>query len=51
MTKPDIVWMPGRHSTKSFAWDDSAPGNFELERQRWHKLRNIAMAGLQTIEV
>jgi hypothetical protein len=37
--------------TKSFAWDDSVPGNFELERQRWHKLRNIAMSGLGNIEV
>jgi hypothetical protein len=38
-------------ATKSFAWDDGAAGNWELERQRWHKLRNIALVGLQTIEV
>jgi len=36
--------------TKSFSWDDSVPGNFELERKRWIKLRNIAMAGLSNLE-
>lgn len=35
---------------KSFAWDDGAPGDQQLERKRWIRLRNIAMAGLSNIE-
>lgn len=34
----------------SFRWDGSAPVDQQLERKRWIKLRNVAMAGLSNLE-
>lgn len=36
--------------TASFAWEDSAPVNWNMERKRWLKLRNIAITALQNGE-